>query len=202
MFRYSVDKASLDRADVHLTNHAVQKLGTTYDSSQTDLKWPLQSLKKYLVSVHGMERANECFGNIQRIVINSLRAVQPVLINDKHCYELYGYDVMIDSSLKPWLVEVNASPSLTSDSADDYELKFGLTEDMFCAMDLEGYFAGDSPRTVGGFDLIVDNNNIVHPGHPTEIPTMLGCASKRKSQLRHLYARYAQGEQGGSRLLS
>ena len=36
---------------------------------------------------------------------------------------------MIDSELKPWLLEVNASPSLTSDTAADHELKFAMLND-------------------------------------------------------------------------
>ena len=37
----------------------------------------------------------------------SLLAVQQVMISDKHCFELYGYDLLIDQDLKPWLIEVD-----------------------------------------------------------------------------------------------
>ena len=39
------------------------------------------------------------------------------------CFEILGFDIILDKNLKPWLLEVNHSPSFTTDSALDTEIK-------------------------------------------------------------------------------
>lgn len=40
-------------------------------------------------------------------------------------------------SFKRWLIEINASPSLTASSQDDFELKFRLLDDTLTIVDME-----------------------------------------------------------------
>ena len=45
-------------------------------------------------------------------------------INVKNpCFELFGFDILLDSNLNPWLMEVNLSPSLHIDSPIDIKIK-------------------------------------------------------------------------------
>ena len=44
---------------------------------------------------------------------------------------MYGYDVLIDNNLKPWLIEVNASPSLSTTTESDRIIKMNLMQDVF-----------------------------------------------------------------------
>ena len=48
-----------------------------------------------------------------------------------NCYELLGYDILVDAMLEPWLIEVNLSPSLGCDSALDQRIKAALVSDLF-----------------------------------------------------------------------
>ncbi len=53
-----------------------------------------------------------------------------MIINDRHCFELYGYDILIDENLKCWLIEVNASPSLIGTTKNDFAFKKHLINDL------------------------------------------------------------------------
>jgi len=50
-------------------------------------------------------------------------AVKKTCIHKTNCFELFGFDILIDSDLKPWLIEINLSPSLACESAIDHSIK-------------------------------------------------------------------------------
>lgn len=69
-------------------------------------KLSVQNLRLYLESTRGKQVTERLFDQISWLIIHSLRAVAPVIATDRHCYECYGYDIIIDNKLKPWLIEV------------------------------------------------------------------------------------------------
>mmetsp|Transcript_25959 Transcript_25959/g.64507 ORF Transcript_25959/g.64507 Transcript_25959/m.64507 type:complete len:129 (-) Transcript_25959:82-468(-) len=103
---------------------------------------------------------------MKEIVIVSLKAVKPLMINDKHSFECYGYDILIDETLKPWLVEVNASPSLSTTTDEDRMVKLRLINDILDVvvppnLAEVGSRVGTSwndARQVGGFKKILDES--------------------------------------------
>jgi len=49
---------------------------------------------------------------------------------------LLGFDIMLDSNLKPWIIEVNQSPSLSTDLIVDLEVKGKLIEETLKLLNL------------------------------------------------------------------
>ena len=49
---------------------------------------------------------------IKNLIINTLESVQDSFEYKRGCFELYGFDVMIDDNFNPWLIEVNSSPAM------------------------------------------------------------------------------------------
>ena len=113
--RYSNKIDDIQNTMMHLTNVAIQKTAENYDD-RLGGKWDLRSMKMFMISKFGNERVADAFGKLQDVIIRSLQSVMKTIINDKHCYELYGFDVLFDDMLKPWLIEINASPSMTANT--------------------------------------------------------------------------------------
>lgn len=51
--------------------------------------------------------------------------------NDYTSFELFGFDIILDEDFKPWILEVNITPSLKSESDLDTQVKYGVIKDMF-----------------------------------------------------------------------
>lgn len=128
--KYTTDMDDIDNPYIHLTNVAIQKHNEDYNAKHGG-KWHVRNLRLYIESAYGLEASNRLFQGIDQLIIHSLKAVQNVMINDRHCFECYGYDVLIDDTLKPWLVEVNASPSLTTTTDEDRTIKLSLLRDIY-----------------------------------------------------------------------
>lgn len=86
-----------------------------------------------------------------------------------------GYDIIIDQDLKPWLLEVNASPSLTANTREDYLMKTEMLHGMLDIIDMEGLLQGDEEH-VSGWDLVYDNGYIEIDPEQCGYSSFLGAA--------------------------
>eukprot|EP00826_Nyctotherus_ovalis_P052169 TRINITY_DN6585_c0_g2_i4.p3 TRINITY_DN6585_c0_g2~~TRINITY_DN6585_c0_g2_i4.p3 ORF type:complete len:160 (-),score=45.33 TRINITY_DN6585_c0_g2_i4:49-528(-) len=65
------------------------------------------------VSVH-----NDLKGQMRNLVVMSMQAVRKKLNAERHsyCFEIFGYDFVVDAEFKVWLIEVNTNPCLEESS--------------------------------------------------------------------------------------
>jgi len=180
--RYSSSATTMGDQSIHLTNVAIQKKQDGYDD-ETGGKWLLRDLKLYLMSRYGTTLVDKLFFDMQTVIVNSLKSVQSIMMNDKHCFELYGYDLIFDDSFKAFIIEVNASPSMSANTKEDMELKVGLLGDAFSIIDLENNLHGDEVR-VGGFDLVHKGTPISQPAS-LQYKTHLGCDTPKDQIVRN-----------------
>jgi hypothetical protein len=69
-----------------------------------------------------------------------VESIRKLALKHNNCFDLLGFDIMLDSDLKPWLLEVNLSPSMNTDSPLDLYIKSNLVSD---ALNLVGVRAFD-----------------------------------------------------------
>lgn len=93
----------------------------------------------------------ELKSQIDNIICLTIASVQPFLAHNYHtaisandeksrCFEILGFDILIDKNLNPWLLEVNCMPSLSTDSQFDYDLKHSVVKGALKIISLQPNF--------------------------------------------------------------
>ncbi|NXA36142.1 TTL13 polyglutamylase, partial [Eudromia elegans] len=130
---------NLDDICMHLTNYSINKHNDNFVRDDTvGSKRKLSTLNAWMMD--NSYNTKKLWEDIEDIVIKTLISAHPVVKHNYQscfpnhttgcaCFEILGFDILLDRKLKPWLLEVNHSPSFTTDSRLDREVKDALLFD-------------------------------------------------------------------------
>lgn len=135
---------------MHLTNYALNKENEAFlqplsvsdtNAHKRTLTSVYAQLQQLGVDVQSVQRETEAIViktllTVQKDLAHSYRASQPSDQEQRMCFQLLGFDIILDQNARPLLLEVNHAPSFATDSVLDLEVKRSLFVDMFTLLDL------------------------------------------------------------------
>ena len=153
--RFATEKYKLSDCKInrfaHLTNYSVNKRNDKFiqnngvEEDGKGYKWSISALFKHLDAI-GID-SELLWSRIYDMIIKSLISAENSFVQGtkklscypNNCFEIFGYDILIDSELKPWLMEINMAPSLICDSPLDFAIKSNLVTDTFTLIGIQQY---------------------------------------------------------------
>uniref|UniRef100_A0A8D0L4L5 Tubulin tyrosine ligase like 6 n=1 Tax=Sphenodon punctatus TaxID=8508 RepID=A0A8D0L4L5_SPHPU len=138
--------SNLDDVCMHLTNYSINKHSANFVRDENcGSKRKLSTLNKYMQK-YDLD-TKQMWMDIEDVIIKTLISAHPIIKHNYHtcfpnhtvgsaCFEILGFDILLDRKLKPWLLEVNHSPSFTTDSWLDKEVKDQMLYDTLALINL------------------------------------------------------------------
>ncbi|KAF8822038.1 Tubulin-tyrosine ligase family protein [Cardiosporidium cionae] len=142
---------NLSCSTMHLTNYSVNKMSSSFLRSVDPFDATLghkRSLRHVfqLLSLQGYDM-EKVMADIEDLAVKTIVTIQPNLahaynscqpddLSNSMCFEILGFDVILDYKLKPWLLEVNHSPSFSVDSQVDQAVKSAVISDTLSLLNI------------------------------------------------------------------
>lgn len=134
---------NLDELFMHLTNYSINKHNENFDRDDSDDSGSKRSIKFLNDWLQSMDYdVSFLWHNITDVLVKTLIVAQPHILHsyrmcrpgappgsESVCFEVLGFDILLDRKLRPWLLEVNRSPSFGTDTKLDSEIKGGVLTD-------------------------------------------------------------------------
>lgn len=137
--RFGGEKYTMDSKDmyVHLTNYSVTKTTTTdtlLRAGVANSKWDGQKTREYFKSC-GVD-FSLMWARIETLVRATILSIFHLVPRKPQCFELFGFDILFDDQLQPWLIEANFSPALAVESEVDVRVKHALIHDLVMTLNI------------------------------------------------------------------
>ena len=117
---------------VHLTNYSVQKYNENFSKIEIGNEIPFKSFQEELDKNNtGKDFYRDIYPKIVRIVKITGGAAKGKInfLKRKYCFEIFGYDFILDSNYQPYLLEINTNPGLEISSPLIEELLPRMVDD-------------------------------------------------------------------------
>ena len=100
---------------IHLTNYSIQKHNLNFSKIEIGNEIPFKDFQKELDNLNtGINFRKMIYPKICKIVRITAGAAKDRInfMKRKNCFEIFGYDFMIDCNYNPFLIEINTNPGL------------------------------------------------------------------------------------------
>ncbi|XP_068396282.1 tubulin polyglutamylase TTLL7 isoform X3 [Eschrichtius robustus] len=134
------NETNLTQLFMHLTNYSVNKHNEHFERDETENKGSKRSIKWFTEFLQANQHdVAKFWSDISELVVKTLIVAEPHVLHayrmcrpgqppgsESVCFEVLGFDILLDRKLKPWLLEINRAPSFGTDQKIDYDVKRGV----------------------------------------------------------------------------
>ena len=151
----------------HLANNSIakgaDKRDTMYEIDGNMMF--IEDFQENLLNQHNFDVYDDVIEEkIKNVIINTLESVQDSFEYKRGCFEIYGFDIMIDEEFNCWLIEVNSSPAMDYSTAVTEKLVKQCLEDVCkVVVDYDGAKTAKKKKKTdtGEFELIYKASRVV-----------------------------------------
>jgi hypothetical protein len=147
MSSYTYDTENLEDRSIHLTNYAVQKKTEAASQFEEGNNLTLDDFQRVVREEHpdrpDFDVQRDIVEQYKRLIMETFNACKDKLnpFREKHTFEVYGFDFLVDANFKVWLLEVNTNPYIGCSSAIITRIFTGMLEGVV-RMTIDPYFPG------------------------------------------------------------
>ena len=121
---------------IHITNYSLQKNSNNFELYEIGNEMSYKDFKNFLINENiSLEKFDYMINQMKILIKISFKSVAKKLLKEKQgsvlCFEIFGYDFILDNDFKLWILEINNNPGLSISSPVIEKLIPRMMDDAF-----------------------------------------------------------------------